>query len=164
MGAAAAAALLCCAWSGAASAEPASARAEAELITPLTIASEAPLSFGTIAAGGSAGTIVIDPDSESATATGGVVMIGGASPASFTGTALAGKHVKVRVPKGAVLLRRVGGAETMTAGAFTVTGKRNDIVVFGGVFSFKVGATLSVGASQAEGVYEGSFEVTVENF
>lgn len=149
----------------AAAAAPVAAQARADLRAPLTLVNSAPLSFGTFAPGPSAGTVVLNPDDGSVTATGGVTMLGAAaSPASFSGTALSGKHVKVRVPTGRIVLKRVGGTETMTVATFTIDGRKNDKAVVGGTFSFRVGGTLSVGAAQADGLYEGSFEVMVENF
>lgn len=152
------------AWASPGQAQSIAGRVEVEVARPLTLVNSAPLSFGTIAAG-IGGTAIVDPDTQAVTTSGGVVALGGpVSAAEFSGIAGAGKHVKVSLPKGGILLKRVGGTETMTLRAFTIDGKRNEREVINNAFSFRVGGTLTVGTGQAEGLYQGSFDIIVDNF
>lgn len=150
--------------SAAASAAPVSASAggTASVLTPLSIIKTADLDFGTIVATG-AGTAVIDPVNRTLTTTGLLVPSGTRShPAGFTATGSRNAVVLVRVPKNPITVTRVGGTETMTVGNWTLDGNINRRVPANQTFDFAVGATLNVGAGQAEGTYVGSFDVTVQ--
>lgn len=149
--------------SPAGAAESASAQGRAVVVGPMTLVNTDALSFGSFGAGASPGTVVINPDNNDRSVTGGVVPLGGDfSAAGFTGYTSSSTHVKVIVPKTSVALKRVGGTETMAITGFTVDGGKNQKFPVNQVFTFRVGGTLQVQPNQADGVYEGSFVVTAE--
>ncbi|WP_395621903.1 DUF4402 domain-containing protein [Sphingomonas daechungensis] len=110
-----------------------------------------------------AGTAVMNPNTDALTTTGGVVKIGG-NPYSalFEGVSPVKGVVIVRIPKNPITLVRVGGTETMTVSNWTVDGSNSRNVNSKEPFDFKVGATLFVNANQVEGVYAGTFTVDVQ--
>jgi hypothetical protein len=137
------------------------AGAGAALIFPLTLTTSSNLDFGYVAATG-AGTVVIDPNSGGITTTGLVLAMGGnPRPASFIGAARSASVVNIRVPRQPILIRRIGGTETMTVRDFTLQGQEKRSLARMEAFGFNVGATLIVPAGQAEGTYSGEFDVTV---
>jgi hypothetical protein len=70
--------------------------------------------------------------------------------------------VNIKLPASAITLNRVGGGGTMTVSNWTLDGKPNRKVPLNNAFNFSVGATLNVGAGQADGIYTGTFAVTVQ--
>lgn len=132
------------------------------LLHPLELIKQEDLDFGyvgTIAGG----TIVIDPDTNAVSATGGALMLGGTPHAAlFTGAAQSSSVVVIRVPKQPITITRIGGTETMTVTDFTLQGLDKRAVAAKVSFDFRVGATLIVGANQPDGTYSGTFEVTVQ--
>ncbi len=137
----------------------------AVVLEPLSLVNVTRLSFGDIAPGAAAGTVVINPDTEARTVTGGVTAIGGTvSAARFLGTGAANSNVAIiREPNGSITITRSGGTETMIVDDFTVEGGngarqiRNDRVL-----DFRIGGRLLVGANQVEGTYVGTFTVIVD--
>ena len=71
-------------------------------------------------------------------------------------------RVNIKVPSRAVLLTRVGGTQTIALDNFTLDGQSKRTLARAGVFEFAVGATLRPAANQMEGVYAGTFEVTIQ--
>jgi hypothetical protein len=139
------------------------AQATAALLFPLEIIKNRDLDFGNAAAAVGAGTIVIDPETDTISATGGVLLLGGAPHAAqFTGAAKGNNVVIIRIPKQPVTLTRIGGTQTMTANNFTLQGLDKRAVAARVAFDFRVGATLNVGANQAEGTYVGTFDVSIQ--
>ena len=67
-----------------------------------------------------------------------------------------------KLPQNPITVTRVGGTETMTVGNWTLDGPTNRRIPLNTTFDFAVGATLTVGASQAEGAYTGTFTITVQ--
>jgi len=99
------------------------ATATGTLLFPLEIVKNRDLDFGNIAAGATAGTVVINPETDTISATGGALLLGGAPHAAqFTGAAKGNNVVIIRIPKQPVTLTRVGGTQTMTANNFTLQG------------------------------------------
>ena len=132
------------------------------LIYPLTLTTRTNLDFGLVASTG-AGTAVIDPVTSKLTTTGLVTSLGGnPRPANFVGAARSTSVVIIRLPKSPITIRRAGGTETMTVRDFTLEGQDKRTLARMEAFSFNVGATLVVAAGQAEGVYSGEFDVTVQ--
>jgi len=70
--------------------------------------------------------------------------------------------VNIRLPKNPITVKRVGGTQTMTVSNWTLDGNSNRKVPLSQTIDFAVGATLTVGANQAPGVYTGTFSVTVQ--
>lgn len=145
-------------------AAPTPAQATGTLLFPLEIVKNRDLDFGNIATTGTAGTVVINPETDTISATGGALLVGGGTPhaAQFTGAAKGNNVVIIRIPKQPVTLTRVGGTQTMIANNFTLQGLDKRSVAARVAFDFRVGATLNVGANQAEGTYVGTFDVSIQ--
>lgn len=135
---------------------------QAALIYPLTVITKANMDFGYLAVL-NAGTAVIDPNTNVMTVTGGVTAMGGSPrPATFLGSARSAAVVNIRVPNQPITITRVGGTETMQVRDFTLQGSDKRTLARMQSFEFNVGATLVLGANQAEGVYSGTFDVIVQ--
>lgn len=152
--------------SAAASAAPVpaarNATGSAIVLRSLSILRNANLEFGSLVVSG-AGTAVIDPVSGTMTTAGAVAPFGGsAHPAAFTGTGSRNSVVLIRIPQKPITLTRIGGTETMTVSDWTLDGNKNRKIPPSQAFTFAVGATLNVNAGQAEGIYAGTFDVTVQ--
>lgn len=138
------------------------AAGQASVLSPLSVIKNADLDFGKLVVSG-AGTAVIDPVAGSITTTGSVTKTGTAAhPAQFTGTGSKNSIVHIRVPTTPITVTRLGGTETMTVSNWTLDGPSNRKVPASDVFTFAVGATLNVGASQVAGIYNGTFQVIVQ--
>ena len=144
-----------------AAAQPATAHAA--MLFPLEILKKADLDFGWVAPATGGGTVVINPETDVTTSTGGVTLLGG-SPHSalFTGAAKSNAVVIIRIPKQSINVTRVGGTETMVVSNFTLQGLDKRAVAAQVAFDFRVGATLNVNAGQAEGTYVGTFDVSIQ--
>ena len=135
---------------------------EVQLMKPLTLVKLADMDFGNLGVT-SAGTAVIDAVTDTMTTTGGVVPLGGnARAALFRGFAQGNAVVNIKIPNRASTLTRVGGTETIRIDNFTLDGQSKRTMAAAGLFDFKVGATIRPAAGQAEGVYTGTFEVTIQ--
>lgn len=147
--------------------------ANAVIVAPLSLASNQSMNFGRIAAGNGAGTVLLNPDTLVCTSTGPIIRTGVCQPAEFGGMGTRRMLVRITLPN-SVALNRVGGGAAMTINAITLDATP-DLVRFGngnnarweilpnnGVFDFRVGGRLNVGANQLGGVYNGSFVVTVQ--
>ena len=141
---------------------PANPAAQAALLRPLTLTKLADMDFGDLAVTTS-GTAVINPVTDTMTTTGGVIAAGGTPHAAvFRGVAQGNSVVNIKVPNRAQTLTRVGGTETIVIDNFTLDGQSKRAMAQAGVFDFKVGATLRPSAGQADGLYTGTFEVTIQ--
>lgn len=110
-----------------------------------------------------AGTAIVDPNTDAMTTTGGVIHVGGTPYAAlFEGISPIRGVVIVRIPRQPATLTRVGGTETMTVSNWTISGNARRTVAEQEPFDFKVGGTLNVNANQAEGTYVGTFAVEVQ--
>lgn len=110
-----------------------------------------------------AGTAVVNPDTDTMTTTGGVVHLSGTPyAAQFEAVSPVKGVVHIRAPKTASVLTRVGGTETMTVTNFVISGSGTRNANAREPFEFKVGGTLNVNANQAEGLYTGTFTVDVQ--
>ena len=139
------------------------ASATIALLHPLELLTREDLDFGYVGVGAAAGTVVINPNTAAITATGGAFLLGGTPhPALFTGAAGSSSVVIIRIPKQPVTLTRVSGTETMTVSNFTLEGLDKRQAARNVSFDFRVGGTLNVNANQSEGVYVGTFEVSVQ--
>src|SRR4030095_693021 len=100
-----------------------------------------------------AGTAVLNPDSDSLSTTGGVTA-GGGTPhcADFLGAPRSNSVANLKVPNQPSTLTRVGGTETMTASNFTLQGGLSKrVLAKSESFTFGVGAPLTVAAGPWEG-------------
>ncbi|MEO7750080.1 MAG: DUF4402 domain-containing protein, partial [Sphingomicrobium sp.] len=97
------------------------------------------------------------------TTTGGVTAIGGGPhSAEFEGASQSSSVVIIKVPNKPSVLTRIGGTETMTLSNFTLQGQSKRTLAKQTYFTFRVGGTLNVAAAQTEGIYVGTFSVTVQ--
>ena len=143
-------------------AAPAPPSASASLLKPLTLTRLADMDFGNLAVAG-AGTAVIDAVTDTMATTGAVTRAGGSPRAAlFRGVAQGSSVVIIRIPTRSVTLTRAGGSETMILDNFTLDGQSKRTMAQAGVFDFKVGGTLRVAAGQVEGLYSGTFDVTIQ--
>src|SRR5689334_3395764 len=76
------------------------ATANAAILFPLEIIKNHDLDFGYLAAPTAAGTAVIDPETDTISGAGGVLLLGGSPHAAqFTGAAKSNNVVIIRIPK-----------------------------------------------------------------
>jgi len=139
------------------------AQATGTLLFPLEIVKNRDLDFGYVGTTAAAGTVVIDPETDTTSATGGALLLGGGPHAAqFTGAAKSNAVVIIRIPNQSITVTRVGGTQTMTVSNFKLQGLDKRAVAARVAFDFRVGATLNVAASQAEGTYVGTFDVSIQ--
>jgi|SRR5437870_2762963 len=111
----------------------------------------------------SAGTAVLDSNTDAVTGTGGVLFAGGLPHAAqFEAISPSKTVVHIRLPKKATILTRFGGTETMTLDTWNLNGVDTRNVVAHQTIEFAIGGTLHVAANQAEGTYTGTFDVTLD--
>ena len=111
-----------------------------------------------------AGTAVIDPNTDGITTTGGVLYVAGLHyAAQFEAVSPIKSVVIIRIPRNPITVTRVGGTETMTVSNWTLNGDSRRTVAAQETIAFKVGGTLFVNANQAEGLYLGTFSVEVQS-
>lgn len=140
------------------------ATGKAITLRPLSIVKIQDLDFGTSAAGATAGTVVIDPDTNGRSTTGGVVAAGGAPNAAQFYT-YGGPLQYVQVNRGALpTLNRSGGGATMAVTQLTLNGPVLRYLNSAGLLDLRVGGTLSVAANQLAGDYSGTFQIIVTYF
>ena len=143
----------------------ATATATATIVTPISITKNVDMNFGNIAvAAASGGTVILAPAGTRTTAGAGGVTLpavtGTVTAASFTVNGNGSYTYAITLPSSAVTLTGPAAA-TMDATAFTSTPSATGTLT-GGTQNLLVGATLTVAAAQAAGVYtSGNFNVTV---
>jgi hypothetical protein len=138
----------------------ANAEASARIIAPLEILKVADLKFGNIAAGPSAGTVVIATD-DARTKSGGVTLIAAgnvSNAASFDIVGYPDGTFTIDIPESIIIS---ADDEEMTVDNFVSNLGASSTLNTDGEANLKVGATLNVEANQAPGLYTGSFDVTV---
>lgn len=153
---------LCAAgWAAPKAASPA-AVGTVQVVRPLTLTRIADMDFARLGVT-TGGTAIINPLTGAMSVSGGLISLGGnPSPARYVGAASKQTVVNIRVPRQPVLIRRVGGTETLSVSAFTLDGQDKRSLAAAASFSFAVGATLTVPAGTVEGLYEGQIDVTVQ--
>ena len=143
-------------------ASPVRPAGQAAVLRPLTLTKLNDMDFGSLGVT-AAGTAVINPVTDTMTTTGGVLALGGTPrAATFRGVASGNSVVNIRIPNGGVNLTRVGGTQTILLNAFTLDGQSKRTMAQAGIFDFKVGATLRPAAGQMEGLYTGTFDITIQ--
>ncbi len=142
-------------------ADSATANASAEVLSTLTVTKDQDLLFGQIAVNGN-GTVLIAPDGSSSCSA-QLVCTGTRQAAGFTVTGTADVGVVASVDQTSVTLTHsTDGTKTFTLNNFTLNFPLGNTLT-GGDASFNVGGTLNVTSAMAlAGVYNGSFDVTVE--
>ena len=138
------------------------ATATVAITPPASVRKLNDLYFGYLAVT-TAGTAVVNPNTDTMTTTGGVMHIAGAPySALFEAISPVKNVVIIRIPRNPITVTRVGGTETMTVDTWTLAGSSNRNVVARDPFSFQVGGTLHVNANQVEGLYVGTFTVDIQ--
>lgn len=123
------------------------------------------MNFGTLAAGGSGGTITIDNDGIVTSTTGTVLYFGsGRTPAIFEIDVPHGAAITVWPYDGNITLNRSGGGGTLTLNLNPIPSTGTDFVttaVQPARTEVKIGGTLTVGnnATSPPGNYSGTFDV-----
>jgi hypothetical protein len=152
-----------------------SGRAQAVVLTTLSIIKVNDLVFGKIAARSVAGTVIANPVTQTCTVTGPIVRVGTCQMAVFAGRVGNRTTFKVEV-QGNTTLRGPGGTivldrMTLAPGdGLAYAGAANPALAASGnvplrvttptgMFTFRVGGTLHVNANQAPGVYTGTFSL-----
>lgn len=143
--------------------QTASNQARAEVLSALGLLAVNPLEFGGFTSG-AAGTVVLSPLAIR-TATGGVTLYESSitpTAASYTLTGSPNTNYTIVVPTTDQLLIHVGNSASMAAHLFTCSYPTlASTLNNAGTGAFTVGATLDVGASQAAGLYIGTFDVII---
>jgi len=141
----------------------ADATATAALITPLSISKNVDMDFGTLAAGNTTGTAVLNVSNTITTTTGSVKAITGSpKSAKFTVTGEPNKVVAISYPSSSITLTKVSSTEQLTLGTFTNNiGAATQDLGAGGSFEIYLGATLTVPANSPAGTYDSDNNLTV---
>lgn len=138
------------------------AKANVDILPPVALRKLEDLNFATLGVY-SAGTAVINPDTDALTTTGGVIYLSGLHYAALFEAVSPRKGVVIiRIPNKPTTVTRVGGTETMTVSNWTLSGASSRTVVAQEPFSFSIGGTLTVNNNQAEGLYVGTFDVSIQ--
>ena len=135
----------------------------ATIITPIAIANNGNMNFGSLAVSASAGQVILNPAGVRSV-TGGVTLpstTGSVSVASFKVTGLANSTYSITLPVDDYVIS--GAGSSMIINAFTNNLGATGTLSEEGRKTINVGATLNVMASQAAGTYTNStgFGVTV---
>jgi Domain of unknown function (DUF4402) len=138
------------------------ANGRARTLRPIALSNTRPLDFGTLITGATAGTVTVNPRTDARTRTGGVTLLGGSPGAArFTATGTPAVNAFITVGTAPVLVR-VSGTETMAVSNMTLNGARTRRIPASGVLDVRVGGRLNVAANQRDGLYSGSFNLTVD--
>ncbi len=144
------------------------------ILEPLSITKVNDMDFGRII-GDVSGTIVMTATaSPTCTASAGLIQSGVCQPAEFGGAGPNNQRIRIRRPAGDTINLTGPGAD-MTITDFSFDGSpdltlvqtnpqwtRYRIASADGTFIFRVGGTLNVGANQAPGVYNGTFNIRLD--
>ena len=139
----------------------ATASTTAVLITPIAISKTTDMHFGTVAASGTSGTVILDY-ADGRTTTGGASLPSGSTlqkTAVFAVTGEGTSGFSISIPSSPITLTgSVSG--TMTVSSFLADlGASSSLVA--GAKTVKVKATLNVGAGQAAGTYTNASDLFV---
>jgi len=132
-------------------ADNATATATANIITPLAVTSDQNLVFGNMLAGGG-GTVTVAPNDAR---TGTVTLLSGTTPTAA--------HFKVVGDTTGGATYAVAYTKVDLAGpgpALAISAITPDVTPTSGTANIKVGATITIAAAQAPGVYTGSLTAT----
>lgn len=137
--------------------------AETEILQPLTLTQVSGLDFGTIIPSNAAGHINIRRNDGACVAQGGATLIGtDCQRGEFLITGPSHQLVSVATAAAPITLARLGGGATMTMDRVRINGGADKRLSAAGRRTFYVSGRLSVEANQADGVYDGTFDVTVD--
>ncbi len=154
------------------------ATAQAVVVAPLALVANQVMNFGLVAPGTAAGTVTLNPDTLVCSTTGPIVRVRACQPAEFTGMGTRRMRVRIQIPT-TITLAGPGGASMLVDNVTLDTtpdlvfiggngnglnngNRRYEIGPASGIFTFRVGGRLNVGANQAGGVYSGTFTVLAQ--
>lgn len=138
------------------------AKGDVIIVHPLTLSSIADMDFATLGVT-TGGTATIDPVSGTMTVSGGLLHLSGTpSPARYVGAAVKKSVVNIKVPNKPLLIKRVGGTETLSVSNFTLDGQDKRALAQQTSFIFAVGAQIAVPANAVAGIYVGDIDITVQ--
>jgi Mat/Ecp fimbriae major subunit len=143
--------------SSAAFADTESATATVQILGAVELTKFADLDLGTVASGAAAGTVALPTSSNTRTCT-GVTCVGTASRARFQVTAATNGYV-IDVTHSPTATLTGPGASMSLALASSASSITFNSAALEDIF---VGGTLTVGANQVAGTYNGNFTVTAE--
>ena len=156
----------------AAFAQTANGESDAVVVSPLSLVPVEDLNFGNLLPGNLGGTAVVSP-AGARTVTGSVIAVGGTvSNAEFQGFGSQNRFVFISTASSTYTLNRQGGGASMVMRALTLQADNLTPTFFPGLFriattnviTLRIGATLDVNANQQEGVYTGTFPITMNYF
>lgn len=132
-------------------------------VQPITITVTRDLDFGRIVRGTTAGTVTMNPRTDVRTRTGGATLLGGGTPGAARFVVNGTPSRPVQVTLGPLpTLTRVNGGATMVMNTLTMNGGINRTLTAAGTLDLRVGGRLVVAANQLDGLYTGTFTVTVD--
>ena len=138
-------------------ADVASGDSRAHLVVGLNIFQAQELNFGNILPDTSGDTILLSHDSIESV-TGNSTLNGGHSHAIFSVYGESSTVVNIQITSETAL---EGSGTSMAVNNFTTQASLSPTLNSSGYYPIKVGASLSVNASQTPGVYTGSYSITV---
>ena len=138
----------------------ANASGKALLLIPLSLVKVDDLDFGSIVPSGVSGTVTINPTTGFRTVSGGVTEVPSAlgQRAVFAGAGTPNQQV-IMVVNAPTQLTNANG-DTIDVLALTMDGSAVRTIDTNRAFFVGIGGTLSIGASQADGDYSATFDVT----
>lgn len=137
--------------------------AEARILEQLTLTQISVLDFGTIIPSNTAGQINIRRNNGVCVAQGGVTLVGtDCQRGEFLITGPSRQRVRITLDSAPITLNHQSGFVTMTMDRVRINGNRNKRLDFSGQRTFFVSGRLQVRANQPEGIYNGTFNVTVD--
>ena len=155
----------------AAHADTATADATAEILDALVLTNNTALDFGTMVVTG-AGTVTIAADGTVTCADPGVTCSGTTAVANFDVEGTANKAVTINLPTASVELQHPlftalsAGEHSITLDSFSSSenGTTGPEVTLDGLgeATFDVGGTITIDGTEVPGVYDGTFDVSVE--
>lgn len=128
------------------------------------------LDFGRVLAGTAVGNVRINARTGIRSRTGAVVLVGTTSSrAAFLASGAAGLTVRFSIGANTIFLNRVGGGASVRLNTFRIsTGAtapqslpRNFVLPTSGSQTYFIGGNLRVAANQAAGIYQGTFNLTM---
>ena len=156
----------------------ATANSQAVIVAALSLIKIKDLNFGRIVARPTAGTVTVNANTGVCTVTGTILETGGCHYAEFAGQGTRRMTVRFQIPATVTLTGPAGATmlvDTITLGStpdLSYLGgngnglgngnRRYQISSNSGIFTFRIGGRLNVGANQRAGTYTGTFNVTVQ--
>ncbi|MEQ1688532.1 MAG: DUF4402 domain-containing protein [Sphingopyxis sp.] len=135
--------------------------AQSLVLNRLELLNTTPLDFGNLISGPIAGTATINGTTGARTTTGGAVAAGGTpGMAIFYAAGSVNRIFLVFIPNAPITLSN-GSGGTMTVSNWTSNGGIVRFLDGNGIRVITIGGRLNVGANQAPGIYNGTFNVTV---